>query len=315
MRAVVILFFCFPFIAYANDLSLNNALREAYDSCVGINTELLALKKMAGINTAVTGAGTVAGGVALGTGIAKSAIDFERAGLEKELQDEIKKLQELDAKQTKIDKIPTGGANNSDKQMADNTNVAANNTGENQKKAKLEELERKSKNLGNIRTGTLATAAVADVAGTIIAANNRTSDDLQAQIDTCIQSVEKLSKESIQARLDGADQEKISVANKVIQECGAWDTVDLSKINKRATGAAVSSGIGATMAIAGTIASASANTKTDKNKEKNLNITANVMAGGTTVASGVATIFNATQINAIKHAVAVAEKCEEAFKQ
>ena len=53
--------------------------------------------------------------------------------------------------------------------------------------------------------------------------------------------------------------------------------------------------------------------RSGKQKEKNLNTAANVMAGGATVASGVATIFNATQIGAIKRAVNIAAECEEAL--
>ena len=64
--------------------------------------------------------------------------------------------------------------------------------------------------------------------------------------------------------------------------------------------------------------SASANSKDvrdgDSNKEKNLNTAANVLAGGTTAASLSATIFNATQINAIKRAATVADECEGALK-
>ena len=56
------------------------------------------------------------------------------------------------------------------------------------------------------------------------------------------------------------------------------------------------------------------NSESGKTKEKNLNMASNILAGGTTVASGVATVFNATQIGAIKRAVTVADKCEEALK-
>ena len=61
---------------------------------------------MAGINTAVTAVGTVAGGVALGTGIAKANVDVRAEELEAELQEEIRKLNELAATQTHIDMIP-----------------------------------------------------------------------------------------------------------------------------------------------------------------------------------------------------------------
>ena len=56
------------------------------------------------------------------------------------------------------------------------------------------------------------------------------------------------------------------------------------------------------------------NTEAGKQKEKNLNVTANILSGTTAVASGVATVFNATQISAIKKVSAVAEKCTEVLK-
>lgn len=68
-------------------------------ACAGISDELSDLKKMAGINTAVTAVGTVAGGVALGVGIAKAGVDAEAEEVEAELQQEIEKLNKLVAKQ------------------------------------------------------------------------------------------------------------------------------------------------------------------------------------------------------------------------
>lgn len=128
----------------------------------------------------------------------------------------------------------------------------------------------------------------------------------------------------MQERVNGsADAAQLNKVETIIRECGAWEYVDLSKINKRATGAAISAGAGAAMAIAGTITSASANsnsvrndnTESGKKKEKNLNAASNVLAGGTTAASAVAVVFNATQISAIKRAVQTAENCEGAFNQ
>ena len=40
----------------------------------------------------------------------------------------------------------------------------------------------------------------------------------------------------------------------------------------------------------------------------------NALAGGAAAASGVATVFNAVQIKAIKKAAMAADKCEEALK-
>jgi len=56
------------------------------------------------------------------------------------------------------------------------------------------------------------------------------------------------------------------------------------------------------------------NTDSGKQKEKNLNTAANVLSGATTVASATATVFNATQISAIKKVATVAQKCTEVLK-
>ena len=72
----------------------------------------------------------------------------------------------------------------------------------------------------------------------------------------------------------------------------------------------------------GTILSATANsdrTRNDntddgKQREKNLNTASNVLAGATTAASATATVFNATQINAIRRVSEIAEKCTGVLK-
>ena len=58
-----------------------------------------------------------------------------------------------------------------------------------------------------------------------------------------------------------------------------------------------------------------ANKKTDNaDREKNLNKASNILGGATTAASLTATVFNATQINAIKKIVNIADECEGALK-
>jgi hypothetical protein len=56
---------------------LTAAIENVRTTCGNISAELTDMKKMAGITTAVTGVGTVAGGVALGTGLAKANLDKE----------------------------------------------------------------------------------------------------------------------------------------------------------------------------------------------------------------------------------------------
>lgn len=323
MRNITLFFLIFPFMASANVLSLDDALRATYTACTGINDELTDLKKMAGINTAITSIGTVAGGVALGTGIAKAKIDAVADEVEAELQAEINRLNELAARQTYLDDIPDFTADfdssksnpaTSSRSAESATHATASSTIE-QKEAELEKLTAQSKKLGNIRTGTLAGATVADTAGAIIAAKNKVDKDLQTRIDECKLAVKDLQSSIMQARLNGQD---ITKAQQIINACIEYDYIDVSTINNRAKGAMVSSIIGATTGLAGTITSAAANrdndTDSNKQKEKNLNSASNVFAGATTVASGVATVFNATQISTIKKVANVAQNCEEALK-
>ena len=306
------MFSIFNFGAYADDsISLKNALSNARNACSGISDSMSNMKTMAGINTAVTGVGTVTGAVALGSGILKQSVDDVIEQWELALNEMIKKQE---AEHITFYRIDPADVEKSFKEQMKSTDAIQSDI------AKATET---SKTLGNIRTGTLAGTAVLDTAGTLIALNNKVDSDLQSAIDKCIASVDALKQEYLRVRVENsASEQDLAYADKIVNECADWKNVDLSSIDKRATGAAISGGIGAVSAIAGTITSASANSDSVRNdnsdagkqKEKNLNTASNILAGGATAASGVATIFNATQISAIKKAVTVADKCEEALK-
>ncbi|MDE5615441.1 MAG: hypothetical protein K2I81_01240 [Alphaproteobacteria bacterium] len=316
MKKIVCILSVFACNAAMGDTAVLTAqIERTKAACAGISDELSDLKKMAGINTAVTAVGTVAGGVALGTGIAKAAADKKVD----ELDEMIAELEAAGAIEIKTDDQLYGVLAD----LFEETGTEEGKEVAESLRAEREALVKKSKTLGNIRTGTMAGAAVADTVGTVIAANNRVKGDLQSQINECIVATKELSNVRMQERVNGSvDTAELNRAETIVRECGAWEYVDLSKINKRATGAAISAGTGAAMAIAGTITSVSANsnsvrndnTESGKKKEKNLNTASNVLAGGTTAASAVAVVFNATQISAIKKAATTADKCEEALK-
>lgn len=277
---------------------------------------------MAGVNTAITGVGTVTGGVALGVGLAKKSVDAKVSQIESTLQAELDELDKLAAQQTHVDIIPDyeeifGFAATA----PDKNNI---NSQIEQDKAELEKLNKKSKTLGHIRTGTLAGTTVLDTTGAVISATNRIDEDLQLKIDSCVSVIKELSYTYKSAMLNNpqpaVNSDKIE---NIIRTCGEWEYINLSKINKRATGATISGAAGAAMALVGTVTSASANSdgvrndnsEQGKNKEKNLNSASNVLSAGATISSGAATVFNATQISAIKKALDVATKCEEALAQ
>ena len=286
--ALVVLMAIWAGVANAASPELTSAIENVRAACGGLSAELSDMKKMAGITTAVTGVGTVAAGVALGTGIAKANVDETI-----EMRETFKRI-----------------------------DIAALNEYMNQKYAEIDALEQKSKQLGNIRTGTLAAATATNIAGAIMSGTNRVKGDLKSQIDECLASVKTLSDVRMQAHMDkSADAVELARADRIVSACDGWSMVDIDPINNRSTGATISSGIGAATGLAGTLASASANseevrgsnTDAGKQKEKKLNTTANVLAGTTTVASAAATVFNATQISAIKRAAVVADECEGAL--
>lgn len=289
-------FFILPFVtcgAYAD--SFSGALVDVRTNCSNISEQMGDLKKMAGINTAISGVGTAAATGATITGIAKSRVDEDLAEILAPL-----------ARMTQTALNPA---------LTEAIDVLKQATTIERRSAEAEKLEQKSKTLGNVRTGLLGASTATNLAGAVLASTNKIHDDLQQKINNCIKSVETLKSATGQARVDGLD---VTQAQNIITSCEKWNTVDLSKINNKSKGAMISGIVGATTGAVGTITSAAANSTSvregDETKEQNLNTASNVLAGGTAVAGGVATVFNATQISAVKKIIAVAEECEEALK-
>ncbi|MBR5575568.1 MAG: hypothetical protein IKV93_03445 [Alphaproteobacteria bacterium] len=313
MRYLLVLLAFLPSFSHANSADLDDALRATYTACIGIDDQLSDMKRLAGINTAVTAVGTVAGAGATATGLAKANKDAKQAQLEKIL----KELQMAeDARQKTLTDVQMSELEREYQVMDDILLGLENNVVQIKSKtlAQIQELENQSKKLGNWRTGLLAGATATNVAGAVIAGTNRVDADLHTQVADCIKSVNALKNAMLSARMSGVD---ISEAQTIVDACDDYEYVDLSKIDTRATGALVSSGVGAGTGAIGTIVSAVANTNatradnTDagRKREQNLNTTANILSAGTTVAATTATVFNASQISAIKRVASVAEKC------
>lgn len=309
-RFIPFLFTLFVMPAIADTQMLTDALRATYTACIGIDEELTDLKKMAGINTAITAVGTATGAGATVVGVVKTAKDKKAETLEailKEIEEKSKNHQEMTDTEISVFMSEFNSA------------YQAILTSEDEIESELDKTIKQSKSLGNWRTGLMAGSTATNVAGAIIASTNRVDEDLETQIKACVKSVNNLRSAIMQARMDGTD---ISEAQSIATTCGEFEYADLSKINKRAQGATISAGIGATTGLAGTITSASANsdatrddnTESGKKREKNLNTASNILAGTTTVAGATATAFNATQIKAIKQVAQIAANCTEVLK-
>lgn len=312
MRFIAVFLMFLPVTAMAEVLPLYDALRATYTACVGIDEELSGLKTMAGINTAVTGVGTVTGVGATVTGVVKSSKDSKIEEIEIKLEE----LRSIEQKNPQQDEEPTDFTTFTAEFEAEYSSIAQQLK---DYQSEIDKLTQQSKNLGNWRTGLLAGSTATNVAGAVIAGANKVSVGLREQINSCISAVDDLQQSMMQARLNGED---ISEAQSIVDACSEYKYVDISKIDDRAKGAMISSVVGATTGLAGTITSATANTSKTRNdnteagkqKEKNLNTAANVLSGVTTAASATATVFNATQISAIKNVAEVAEKCTGVLK-
>lgn len=317
MKYFTLLLMFFSFVTSAMAQPLDDALRATYTACVGIDDELSDLKKMAGINTAITSIGTAAGAGAAITGVVKAKKDAKLQQILDELKQEENAAQQgkgqTDVELDKLEQQYTD-MENLITQIANGTIKIPDETWK-----EIGKLQSQSKKLGNWRTGLMAGSTATNVAGAIIAGTNRVKGDLEVQINDCKASIKQLRDAIMQARMNGQD---ISEAQSIVDACGDFEYSDLSKINKRAMGSAISSGIGAATGLVGTITSASANSDgvrgdnsdEGKKKEKNLNTASNILAGTTTAASATATVFNATQIKAIKQVAEVASKCTGVLK-
>lgn len=308
LSGIIFSVMCMP--VFADVLSLDDALRATYTACIGIDDGLNDMRRLAGINTAITGVGTAAGVGATVVGIVKTSKDAKAESLESILK-EIQEMTASSAPMTaaEIDRFMSEFNAYYETALKDTASI----------QSELDKTVAQSKKLGNWRTGLLAGGTATNLAGAIIASSNRVDGDIFAQIESCRASVAALRNSVIQARINGQD---VSEAQSIISACGEFDYADLSKINTKARGATISSAIGATTGAVGTVLSASANSKdvrndnTDsgKQREKNLNTASNIFAGATTAASATATIFNATQIGAIKRVSEIAEKCTGVLK-
>ena len=295
--------------ANAELLDLNTALQNTYKSCVGIDEILTDMKKLAGINTAVTAVGS-------GLGIGATVTGFVKASKDKKIEQLLKRLKEIEESKintTVPDKREVLSA--ADDYFSENRDENRAN----EYQSEIDKLTKQSKTLGNWRTGLLAGNTVTNIAGAIIAGKNN-GDEVQVLIDECRDSITGLNNSILQAKINGED---VSEAESIKKACGAYDMVDVSKINIRAKGAKISSIVGAGMGAVGTITSGVANSDkirdddsvSGKQKEKNLNTAANVLSVGATAATISATVFNATQISAIKKAATVAQECEKVLRQ
>ena len=308
---------------YAAVYDLDTAIAKVRENCSGLESKMDHLKLMAGINTGIGVAGTVTGGVALGTGIAKAQKDKQSAELLKKISEKLTdKLGDFKAKHKDIkdetkqlelfrDEVRAKYAEYT-KEKGDFKETDTKTKKEIDLVKEKEKIDSQSKTLGNVRTGMLAANTATNIAGAVIASQNKTKGSIKEQIEQCLAATDDLKDSMMQARIENQDTTQ---AKRILDACGEYRYSDLSKIDKLATGATVTSSIGAVTGGVGTITSAMANTdstrKGSASTEKNLNTASNVLSGVTTATSAVSTVLNGVQIATIKKVVSIANNCEQ----
>lgn len=292
--------------SYAMVYDLDVAVQNVRDNCLGISSRLDHLKTIAGVSTGVNAVGTAVGAGALAAGIVKAQKDKEIEDLLEQIVKKTKAGQTVP--DSELDGLIADLENNWDGYIKDEA-----------LSGKVDKLTEESKTLGNVRTGLLATNTATQVAGAVLSSQTKTSGDLKEQINKCVAAADDLKESMLQARLEGKDTTQ---AKRIVDACSEYKYADLSKINNLATGATVTSSIGAVSGGIGTITSAVANTDSTRNdnsadgksKEKNLNTASNVLSGVSTATSAVSTVLNGVQIATIKKVVSTADNCEKELR-
>lgn len=302
MKITRILFFLPLFyanLAYGSDAcEYDNIINDFRQNCVGINAELQEIKKYETANTVVTGVGTVAAGGALYAGIKKKDLD-------KHAEELVKRMENI--------------RNMSDaefmvflKEMAQYQELKEQYDSMCQMK---HDYEAKAKKLGNVRTGLMAGNTATAVAGTVFSIKNRQdSDSIKDMIQQCLDVIKNNEQKIGQAMVD-CEREQYEKLKKVVSECRTLSTENMEKVSKKNKVSTVVSGVNIGTGAAGTITSALANKNQYDQKTKNLNTAANVLAGTSMVASGVATVFNATTLKSINDNIRASQLCEKAINE
>ncbi len=320
--SVVALGVLFAMPANAVVMEPDAAIAAARAACGGISAELNEMKKMAGIGTALTGVGTATGAGAVVSGVVKKETDADAEQLSIQIESLKKQRDSLVdasvAPQLTSDLLAFRGEFITSYIARIKSEI---DTMINDLQKQHDELTGKSKTLGNVRTGMAAGTAAVNVGGAIVASQNKADASLSDMVAKCTVAIKDVQDSIMQARVSGGN---VAALEAIVAGCADVEFMDLTTINKRASGATWASVAGAVTGAGAAVTSGVANTDkirnvntetgADSDKEKNLNAAANVLSGGATIASGVATVFNATQIKAIKTASEIADKCQEALQ-
>jgi hypothetical protein len=281
----------------------------ARSACSGISGGLDDIKIAAGISTVASGAGTLAAGGALVTGVMKAKADREAEALQEGVTTEESRAlyEKYKTSMTPQEK----DALTSGELLMIAYEMRA-------------DLDKKSRTLGNVRTGLMIGASVTSAASTVSSAIGASQiDKLIGNMQDCDKYVNEIKMLKLSLLQEGQPETDPVVVevSRIESLCTGFDIGNIRTIKGMLTGSAVVSGVGTLSGIAGSITSGIANSKktrgddsdAGKKKEKNLNLAANITAGITTGTSAASTVLSGVTLNKLKENSEVADKCGKAF--
>lgn len=295
--------------ARADDMDRIAQLTQLYNAtssvCGGISDQLQHLKNVTTGNAVVSGVGTVAAGGALYAGLSKTQVDKEIERLQQQICDAGGCTEE-------------GVAAMSDADFFEHVLTPMSQMAELMQQ--LQDAEKKSVRLGNWRTGLMAGATATNITSAILSGVTRDQSELIQQIIACNNAIDAVEHTSVSG-LNPIENPIVQKLENIKTWCKDMDAKEIEKFETQQTVVMGTSIAGAVTGVAGTATSAAANTNKIRNdntehgrkKEKNLNTTANVMAGATTVLSGVSTGFNIASLSKINKIIKQAKLCEQAL--
>ncbi len=339
-------FFClFNFSAFAITEAgkvLSNAIRDTSAKCAEISESMAEIKKMLTIGTAANAVGTAAGIGGQVASTIKLRKDAEVANAMRQMntanydKDKLQEMENSEANQNLL-KTPkrilvADWSTNLDNVIAAyNKTATSGQTGQNQSlQQTLNKAEAASEKAGMARTGLFAVDTATSVAGALTA-SKVTKSDFTERIQECVDSLSVLRNAKSRVAMedgDNADQTYLSKSQRIIEKCGQYETLDLSKLTKLSKGAMITNSVGSVLGGGATATSVLGNERLsdmakqskpdtvakDAKKWVAFNLASGALGAGATVTSLTGTALNAAQIKTAKKALEIAQECEEALQ-
>jgi len=277
----------------------------AMNFCTRLPAQMNGAKLAAGISLGTSALGTLAAGTALGTGIAKSALDNK-----------------IGAAQSKLDTLLAASDEEFKAAIADGSLLAL--LQENDKelsnlKAALDKDKQTSAALGTVRTVGNFVAGGASAGSAISAFVGAAQfDNLIKDMNACDSHVRDIKGQRDELKALAPNDALLADMDDIVAACSGLNSRNIGDVKNKLTAVGIISSVGAATGIAGGITSAVAGSKEahgalGAKDTKGLNIASNVLAGVTTATAGTSTVISGIMLSDLVKNSDTADTCAGAF--